>query len=253
MSNFIMNSFQIPNSLVDELMAKMSANALRCYLLIIRKTIGWGKYSDKISITQFLKYLGLKDKRTVYNALNELLSLNLIRANKNNGEITEYFLLYEVEPVTANVDSWDMTSNKNCIVPITKIDTTTDSKKCTSTINIVKNTITTKTIKEPDKKNLDLSGFTQQPSEGVWNDYLEHRKNKRAMLTQSALTVLIKHINDCIDFGFTTDGVLGECMAQGWTGFKADWILKKRANTNSQSKFMTLAERNQIVLESMRS
>lgn len=253
MSHFIINSFQIPNSLVDELMAKMSANALRCYLLITRKTIGWGKNSDKISITQFINYLGLKDKRTVYNALNELLDLNLIKVNKKKGEITEYFLLYEAEPITKKVDSLNVTSNKNCNIPITKKDTTTSSKKCTTTINMIKNTITKRTIKELDIKNLDLTGFIQQPSEAVWNDYLEHRKNKYAILTQSALTVLIKHINDCINFGFTTDDVLGECMAQGWTGFKADWILKKRSSMKSQSKFMTLAERNQIVLESMRS
>lgn len=245
MNIFIINSFQIPNILVDELMANMSANALRCYLLITRKTIGWGKYSDKISINQFISYLGLKDKRTIYKALNELLALNLIRAIKNTGEITEYFVVSdEMNLVTKN----DVTSKK-CMEALAKNDTTTNNKKCTTTKDMIKNTIT----KNSNKKELDLSGFAQQPSEQVWHDYLEHRKNKRAKLTQSALVVLMKHINDCLAFGFSTDGILSECMAQGWTGFKANWLLKEKFEIKQQSKFMTLAEKNRAVLDSMRS
>ncbi|OTQ35223.1 replication protein [Gilliamella apis] len=104
MSQFIANSFQVPNAVVDELMAKMSANALRCYLLITRKTTGWGKNSDKISASQFMNYLGIRDRRTIYTALTELANLGLINAIKNNGGITEYSLVFESsEPVTKNV------------------------------------------------------------------------------------------------------------------------------------------------------
>lgn len=82
--------------------------------------------------------------------------------------------------------------------------------------------------KKTIKKDLDLSGFEQQPSEQVWNDFVEHRKNKKAKLTQTALNSLIKQINECLTFGYTTDDALGECMARGWTSIKADWLRKAK-------------------------
>lgn len=145
MSKFIANSFQVPNAVIDELMADMSANALRCYLLITRKTTGWGKESDKISISQFMQTLGVKDKRTVYVALTELINLNLINAIKNNGGITEYSLVQDTsEPVTKNAGTKNVTSNKKCIEPVTENVPTTSNKKCTSTKDNIKNTIQNK-------------------------------------------------------------------------------------------------------------
>lgn len=142
MSKFIANSFQVPNAVIDELMADMSANALRCYLLITRKTTGWGKESDKISISQFMQTLGVRDRRTVYVALTELINLNLINAIKNNGEITEYSLVQdESEPVTNNAGTKNVTGGKKCTEPVTKNVPTTSNKKCTSTKDNIKNTI----------------------------------------------------------------------------------------------------------------
>lgn len=143
MSKFIANSFQIPNAVVDELMANMSPNALRCYLLITRKTTGWGKVSDRISASQFMQVLGIKDKRTVYSALSELAELNLINAIKNNGEITEYSLILdEPEPVTINAGTKNDTGSNECTEPVAKNVPATSSKKCTSTKYNIKNNIT---------------------------------------------------------------------------------------------------------------
>ncbi|MWN91304.1 hypothetical protein GQ597_11405 [Gilliamella sp. Pra-s65] len=69
-----------------------------------------------------------------------------------------------------------------------------------------------------------MSCFEQQPSEQVWNDFVEHRKNKKAKLTQTALNLLIKQINACLSLGYTTDDVLAECMARGWVSVKVEWL-----------------------------
>lgn len=138
MSNFIVNSFQIPNSLVDELMSNMSANALKCYMLITRKTTGWGKSSDKIATSQFMAFLGIKDKRTVFTAIKELIDLGLIKASKSNGVITEYYLVTDLpKPDTKND-----TSDKKCNEPVTKNVPATSDKKCTSTKDTIKYTNT---------------------------------------------------------------------------------------------------------------
>lgn len=166
MSKFIANSFQIPNAVVDELMANMSPNALRCYLLITRKTTGWGKQSDRISASQFMQALGIKDKRTVYSALSELVELNLINAIKNNGEITEYSLILdEPEPVTINAGTKNDTGSNECTEPVAKNVPATSNKKCTSTKYNIKNNIT-------KEKNIDIDFDLVMDA---YNDAVENR------------------------------------------------------------------------------
>ncbi len=76
-SKFIPNSFIIPNSVVDELMAEMSGVELKCYLFVIRKTKGWNKEYDAISLTQFVKFTGA-GKTAVIDALKNLVDLGLL-------------------------------------------------------------------------------------------------------------------------------------------------------------------------------
>ena len=88
--NYIVNSFQVPNFLIDELMPKMSPNALKCYLLIVRKTIGWAKEYDAISASQFCKFTGIKKDNTVFKALKELEEMELIERISKIGHPTFY-------------------------------------------------------------------------------------------------------------------------------------------------------------------
>lgn len=109
--NYIVNSFQVPNFLIDELMPKMSPNALKCYLLIVRKTIGWAKEYDAISASQFCKFTGIKKDNTVFKALKELKEMELIERVSKIGQPT----LYKVVTVYKNQDL--------------KLDKTTHTKK----------------------------------------------------------------------------------------------------------------------------
>ena len=70
MSNFIPNSFQVPNVLIDDgVIASLNANSLKCYLVIIRKTTGWQKEWDYIATTQLMELTGIKKKLTIYNCI----------------------------------------------------------------------------------------------------------------------------------------------------------------------------------------
>lgn len=80
--------------------------------------------------------------------------------------------------------------------------------------------------KKINKKDLDLSKFSQPPDKKVWTDYLEHRKNKKAKLTQTALNRLAEEINKANAMGYSTDTVLAECMLRNWQGFKVWWMVK---------------------------
>ena len=83
MSNFIPNSFMVPNAIVDEALAKLSGNACKVYLLIVRKTRGWQKEKDYISYSQIQKIVGISSA-TVEKTIDELTSKGLIKVKKGN-------------------------------------------------------------------------------------------------------------------------------------------------------------------------
>ena len=95
MSKFIPNSFQIPNAFVDEVMFALSGNAVKAYLLVARKTTGWQKESDFISIDQFKQFTGINRDKTIYEILKELEEVGLIRTVKTAGRTTEFYLVKE--------------------------------------------------------------------------------------------------------------------------------------------------------------
>ena len=78
MSKFVPNSFMVANAFVDDAMNKISDASVKIYLLIIRKTRGWTKESDALSLRQ-LESLSLKSRPTVIKCLNELEKVGLIK------------------------------------------------------------------------------------------------------------------------------------------------------------------------------
>lgn len=92
-SNFIPNSFQLPNAFVDEAMKKLSPTANLLYVVIVRKTRGWQKNKDAISLTQFEAITGLS-RKTVIKAINELIEFGFVKeyAQKNAKAAKSYAL-----------------------------------------------------------------------------------------------------------------------------------------------------------------
>ena len=120
MSKFIVNSFQLPNAFVDEMLCKLSGNACKIYLLIVRKTRGWHKEADKISYSQIQKYTGVNSRTTISKALDELLDSGLIiMQNGNKNSSNEYRLnddfcsKNEQEPSPKNGQDKNWTSPEN--------------------------------------------------------------------------------------------------------------------------------------------
>ncbi|OTU48639.1 replication protein [Acinetobacter pittii] len=77
MSNFVPNSFQVPNAFVDDVLNKISDASCKIYLVICRKTRGWNKEMDSISLSQFEVITG-KSRPTVVKCLNELIKVGLV-------------------------------------------------------------------------------------------------------------------------------------------------------------------------------
>lgn len=80
----IPNTFQTPNMLTDEAMRLLSGNEVKCYLVIVRKTFGWGKDSDRIARSQIMDITGLGET-AVDASMSALVKFGLVlRVAENN-------------------------------------------------------------------------------------------------------------------------------------------------------------------------
>lgn len=75
-------------------------------------------------------------------------------------------------------------------------------------------------------------------SESVWQEFVSHRKAKKAKVTQLVIDGIVKEADKA---GWTLEDALKEIIVRNWQSFKAEWTEKKVA----QQQNMTFAERDQ--------
>ena len=87
------------NELIDNALTKINLSAYESRILwvIWRKTYGWGKTEDSISVSQFAKMTGL-DRRHTQRTLNGLISRNIIL--KKEGYVNTFRF-------NKNYETWD--------------------------------------------------------------------------------------------------------------------------------------------------
>lgn len=72
-------------------------------------------------------------------------------------------------------------------------------------------------------------------SEQVWQDWLLHRKRKRAAVTATALDGIRREATAA---GMTLEAALVHSIAQGWQGFRADWMRANGRAGQPRRKFL---------------
>nr|DAR66768.1 MAG TPA: replication protein O [Caudoviricetes sp.] len=239
MNEFIPNSFQIANAVIDEYLSQMSGNALKCYVLIVRKTRGWQKTHDSLSISQIQKATGIKSEETVEKAINELVDLGLIGKQSRIGLPNEYFLISDpkkgVAPPPKNgVPQKNMVPPKNGVAPPQKNRVgpplkngghiNTKYKKQIST-NVDINTGDEKTAKKQTKHEADLALLAEHGIAGqIAEDFLTIRKAKRQPLTETAMRLIASDAEKC---GMTAAQAVEYAIGNGWGSFRAEWLKNK--------------------------
>ena len=259
MNEFIPNSFQIANSVIDEYLSQMSGNALKCYILIVRKTRGWQKTHDSLSISQIQKFTGIRKEETVQKAINELVALGLIGKQSRIGLPNEYFLISDpkkgvtpppkngvppenvvppkkgVTPPPKNgVPPENVVPPKKGVTPPPKMGVgpppkkgghiNTKNKKQIST-NVDINTAHEKTAKKPTKHEADLALLAEHGIEGqIAEDFLTIRKAKRQPLTETAMRLIA---SEAQKVGMTAFQAVVFSIGNGWGSFRAEWLKNK--------------------------
>ncbi|ENX1787193.1 replication protein [Neisseria gonorrhoeae] len=233
---YIPNSFQIANAVVDDFLCRMSGNAWKCYAVIVRKTTGWQKEIDYISVSQFKNLTGIKTDVTVADALKELVELNLIASVKRHGQVTGYRInMPEPSPEnggtpppenggTATPKNWG--STKHTTKPTNTKHSISASAAADAPLSAEPpETAPAAKAKKTGRHETELSllaayGITGQAAE----DFLQVRKAKRQPLTETAMRLIAADAEKC---GMTALQAAEYAIASGWGSFRADWLQNK--------------------------
>ena len=91
------------------------------------------------------------------------------------------------------------------------------------------------------KKHKPISKTLKRPDtvdKKTWEDFLKHRKNVKAPLTETALKGIT---SEAAKASITLEEALTMCQVRGWRGFKSEWVInekeKREINLLTQTYF----------------
>lgn len=225
--------FIFPNSIIDELLPELSHSELKCYLCVLRKTKGWNKEEDAISVSQFMKVTGLSNK-AVISACESLVEREILE-RKSGDRNTGIYSIKTYKTTTSEksslVKNFPATSEKSSQVT---------SEKSSHTINNIKNNIQNTNKKNTKKSVLDLLadfGITGQ----LADDFIVLRKAKKAPITETALK---GYQSEADKAGISICEAVAIAIKRNWQGFNADWNWQGVLPNNQQTQKITFAEKN---------
>lgn len=225
--------FIFPNSIIDELLPELSHSELKCYLCVLRKTKGWNKEEDAISVSQFMKVTGLSNK-AVISACESLVEREILE-RKSGDRNTGIYSIKTYKTTTSEksslVKNFPTTSEKSSQVT---------SEKSSHTINNIKNNIQNTNKKNTKKSILELLadfGITGQ----LADDFMIHRKACKAPITGTALKGFQREADKA---GIPLAEAITISIERNWRGFKSEWDWRGGGVIHRQPQKMTFTEKN---------
>ncbi|WP_284118263.1 replication protein [Acinetobacter seifertii] len=222
MSSFVPNSFQVPNAFVDEVLNKISDASCKIYLVICRKTRGWNKEMDSISLSQFEEITG-KSRPTVVKCLNELIKVGLVVEQPSTvhgntfklgndtsvGLVIKFpskkFLLPKIYGQTSKnslpllVKNFNQTS-KNILPLLVKIFNTQsitikNNSQSIKKINKKSESVSAKTKSEkPSDFDPRLVELPETIDQDLWNNFVDMRISIKKPLSENAVKLILKKL-----------------------------------------------------------
>jgi uncharacterized protein YdaU (DUF1376 family) len=115
---------------------------------------------------------------------------------------------------------WDKKSSKNkdLAVDANALRTQSEGNATHNTEHITQNT--------EHKKKATVVATPEGVTESVWQDFVKHRKAKKAPITATALAGIKREADKA---SWSLDRAITECVERGWTAFKAEWVAPKQS------------------------
>ena len=191
---------RIANELLEAIAKiRIPGEARQIFDTILRKTYGFGKKEDSISLSQFVLSTSLL-KNHICDSLLKLKKMNLITEKGN-----EYIKMYSINK---DFQSWKPLPKKvtlpKKVIPITEKGNESLPKKVTTIDN--KETIT---------KEIALPPII---SDEIWNKWIEHRKKQKKPMTEYAKELAIKKLTKLHKEGYNPKDVIESSIENNYQG-----------------------------------
>ncbi|WP_257824349.1 replication protein [Aggregatibacter actinomycetemcomitans] len=238
-NRFTPNSFQVPNALVDDLMAELGGVELKCYLLVIRKTKGWSKEFDAISLSQFVTFTGA-GKTAVINALKNLVDAGLL-VRKVGVRNTSVYAINLFRNSTSSeselVQKVNRTSSESELVTSSESEHTKNNIKNTTQNTNTNLTVSNAHARKTSKSTVEILeqfGITGQ----LAKDFIAHRKVKKSVITETVLNGFQREADKA---GIPLVEAITISIERNWQGFRASWNWQ---DGQQQARKESFAEKN---------
>lgn len=225
---------KIANEIMDALIKVPIGNAnAQILYAILRKTYGWNKKSDQISISQLEKITECS-RRTVIYALQNLESKRMIIIKRSRGrgiknEINEisFNKKYQEWVVQEKSDQYNKVLKqrkefyrKSKRLVVQEIVSSArngnlvvqETEKNSGFLAPTKETST----KENIQKKINKAQAPDWLDLNLWNDFLEHRKKLRKPMTEKAKEIFFLKLTKLKDKGFNPTELIETAIERGW-------------------------------------
>ena len=209
----------MPNDLIDKgYMAKMKGAALPCYLFIVRKTRGWNKSNDNISISQLVEGTGYK-KDAVLGGVEQLISMGIVEKISFQNRPSKYTLTDNIIAVGNTAIDNSAVGNTDTAVDISdsNLSEIPTHKNNIKTTNTKTNVISDSKAKFSFVEALKNLGADDQ----LIHDWLAVRKTKKASNNQTSFN---RFENQFSKSNLDINTVLRICIERDWKGFEVSWL-----------------------------
>ena len=219
-----MSYTRIPDNIIDNM--KLDPYQFQLLSIIIRKTDGWCKVEDGISLSQFEKMVTFK-KPKIISTLKQLVNMGLIELKKqlnNNGGNS--YNMYKIGHTLVTENNYPSNVGLQGVVT----EDYTQKKAITKE---------TKTI------NTDatlISEFKSETNAGevaieVAKWFITYRKKiKHPIKTIAPLKAIIKSMRDCINAGYKIEELKELIETKEWQSLKLEWVQKETVKVKEWSE-----------------
>jgi len=227
---------RIPNNIIDNL--KLNPYQFQILSIIIRKTDGWCKVQDGISLSQFEKLVTFS-KPTIIKTINELIDLDLIdkKVNYNKKNKNYSYSIYKISQKLINENEEGVVKE---IYKGSKGDLQGGSKGDLHTKETNNTKETNTNIKKYIKKDLkEIDEIQNHKYKDLILEFIEHRKQLKKPMTKKALELFISKINDFSLKGYNIKEIVEKSILSGYMTIYEP----KNNNTNN---FLTASDKRKI-------
>ena len=197
------NFTKTPNACFT-IMVFLSGSAFKIFMHIVRQTLGYGKKSDGISISQFVEFTGVS-KSQVMRSIEELKKLKVItvkhQQNKSGGKSYNRYSL-NLKGIDTLVSKWDKGSTIMKQGVVSKRDKGSAIMEHTkeNRQNTIEQKKRKRDISEEENKDFLFLRLTERLQKKFLDEYIQHLINESEYIkSETAFKIAIKKKLDKLD------------------------------------------------------